>query len=280
MKARNMTVLDMFKMSEEFFTSMGLPPMPKTFWERSVLTKPTDRKIVCHASAWDFFIGKDVRIKQCTQVQMDDLLVVHHEMGHVEYFLKYAKQPVVFRTGANPGFHEAIGDTIALSVATPKHLKAVGLLEDRMEDEETDINYLYSIAMDKVSVIPSVYIYDLWRWNVFKGKYKPEDYNKAWWTLLLNYQGICPGVPRAPDDFDPPSKYHISANVPYIRYFASIVLQFQFYKALCEEANHTGPLHKCDFYRSKEAGKLFGDVMELGYSKPWPEALAMLTKTG
>lgn len=278
MKARNMTVLDMFKMSEEFFTSMGLPPMPKTFWERSVLTKPTDRKIVCHASAWDFFIGKDVRIKQCTQVQMDDLLVVHHEMGHVEYFLKYAKQPVVFRTGANPGFHEAIGDTIALSVATPKHLKAVGLLEDRMEDEETDINYLYSIAMDKVSVIPSVYIYDLWRWNVFKGKYKPEDYNKAWWTLLLNYQGICPGVPRAPDDFDPPSKYHISANVPYIRYFASIVLQFQFYKALCEEANHTGPLHKCDFYRSKEAGKLFGDVMELGYSKPWPEALAMLTK--
>lgn len=278
MKERNMTVLDMFKMSEEFFTSMGLPPMPPTFWERSVLTKPTNRKIVCHASAWDFYIGKDVRIKQCTQVKMDDLLTVHHEMGHVEYFLKYAKQHVVFRTGANPGFHEAIGDTISLSVATPKHLKAVGLLEDREEDEETDINYLHSIAMDKVSIIPSVYIYDLWRWNVFKGKYKPEDYNKAWWTLLLNYQGICPGVPRAPDDFDPPSKYHISANVPYIRYFASIVLQFQFYKALCEEANHKGPLHRCDFYRSKEAGKLFGDVMELGYSKPWPEALAMLTK--
>ncbi|KAH7946099.1 hypothetical protein HPB49_020369 [Dermacentor silvarum] len=209
---------------------------------------------------------------------MDDLLTVHHEMGHVEYFLKYAKQPVFFRTGANPGFHEAIGDTIALSVATPKHLKAVGLLEERMEDEETDINYLHSIAMDKVAIIPSEYIFDLWRWNVFKGNYKPEDYNKAWWTLLLNYQGICPGVPRAMDDFDPPSKYHMSANVPYIRYFASTVLQFQFYKALCEEANHTGPLHKCDFYRSKEAGKLFGDVMELGYSKPWPEALAMLTK--
>ncbi|XP_075550287.1 angiotensin-converting enzyme-like [Dermacentor variabilis] len=278
MEQRNMTVLDMFKMSEEFFTSMGLPPMPETFWERSVLTKPTDRKIVCHASAWDFYKSKDVRIKQCTQVKMDDLLTVHHEMGHVEYFLKYAKQPVFFRTGANPGFHEAIGDTIALSVATPKHLKAVGLLEERMEDEETDINYLHSIAMDKVAIIPSVYIFDLWRWNVFKGNYKPEDYNKAWWTLLLNYQGICPGVARALDDFDPPSKYHISANVPYIRYFASIVLQFQFYKALCEEANHTGPLHKCDFYRSKEAGKLFGDVMELGYSKPWPEALAMLTK--
>ncbi|XP_070392997.1 angiotensin-converting enzyme-like [Dermacentor albipictus] len=278
MKERNMTVLDMFKMSEEFFTSMGLPPMPQTFWERSVLTKPTDRKIVCHPSAWDFYIGKDVRIKQCTEVKMDDLFIVHHEMGHVEYFLKYAKQPVFFRAGANPGFHEAIGDTIALSVATLKHLKAVGLLQDRMEDEETGINYLHSVAMAKVALIPSVYVFDLWRWNVFKGNYKPEDYNKAWWTLLLNYQGICPGVARAADDFDPPSKYHISANVPYIRYFASIVLQFQFYKALCEEANHTGPLYKCDFYRSKEAGKLFGDVMELGYSKPWPEALAMLTK--
>ncbi|KAH9368798.1 hypothetical protein HPB48_012443 [Haemaphysalis longicornis] len=278
MKERNMTVLDMFKISEEFFTSLGLPPMPQTFWERSVLTKPTNRKIVCHASAWDFYKDNDVRIKQCTQVKMDDLLVVHHEMGHVEYFLKYAKQPVFFRTGANPGFHEAIGDTIALSVATPKHLKAVGLLKERPEDEETDINYLYSIAMDKVSIIPSVYIFDLWRWNVFRGTYKPEDYNKAWWNLLMSYQGICPGVARTPEDFDPPSKYHISANVPYIRYFASAVLQFQFYKALCEEANHTGPLYKCDFYQSKEAGKLFGDVMELGYSKPWPEALAMLTK--
>lgn len=278
MKEKNMTVLDMFKLSEEFFTSLGLPPMPQTFWERSVLTKPTNRKIVCHASAWDFYKDNDVRIKQCTQVKMDDLLVVHHEMGHVEYFLKYAKQPAFFRTGANPGFHEAIGDTIALSVATPKHLKAVGLLKERPEDEETDINYLYSIAMDKVSIIPSVYIFDLWRWNVFRGTYKPEDYNKAWWNLLMNYQGICPGVPRTPEDFDPPSKYHISANVPYIRYFVSTVLQFQFYKALCEEANHTGPLYTCDFYRSKEAGKLFGDVMELGYSKPWPEALAMLTK--
>ncbi|KAM7313591.1 angiotensin-converting enzyme-like [Ixodes scapularis] len=278
MRKKNMTAKDMFLLSEEFFTSLGLPPMPKSFWEKSVLEKPTNREIICHASAWDFCGTSDVRIKQCTQVKMDDLIVVHHEMGHVEYFLKYAKQPYFFRNGANPGFHEAIGDTMALSVATPKHLKAIGLLEEGAEDEETDINYLYSIALDKVAVIPSVYIYDLWRWNVFKGKYKPENYNKGWWDLLLQYQGICPGVSRTSEDFDPPSKYHISANVPYIRYFVSIVLQFQFYKALCEEAGHVGPLHKCDFYQSKEAGKLFGDVLELGQSKPWPEVLGMLTK--
>ncbi|CAN7938175.1 unnamed protein product [Ixodes hexagonus] len=278
MKEKNMTAKDMFLLSEEFFTSLGLPPMPKSFWEKSVLTKPTNREIICHASAWDFCGTSDVRIKQCTQVKMDDLLVVHHEMGHVEYFLKYAKQPYFFRNGANPGFHEAIGDTMALSVSTPKHLKAIGLLKEDPEDAETEINYLYSVALDKVSVMPSTYIYDLWRWNVFKGKYKPEDYNKGWWDLLLQYQGICPGVARSSEDFDPPSKYHISANVPYIRYFVSTVLQFQFYKALCEEAGHVGPLHQCDFYQSKEAGKLFGDVLELGQSKPWPEVLGMLTK--
>ncbi|XP_029845535.2 angiotensin-converting enzyme-like [Ixodes scapularis] len=274
----NMTPTEMFKLSEKFFTSMGLPPMPDSFWEKSVLEKPTDREIVCHASAWDFCGSGDVRIKQCTQVKMDDLLVVHHEMGHIEYDLNYAKQPYYFRAGANPGFHEAIGDTISLSVATPKHLKAVGLLEQSPEDTETGINYLYKIALDKVAGIPSMYVYDRWRWNVFKGKYQSEQLNKGWWDLLLMHQGICPGVARTPEDFDPPSKYHISASVPYIRYFASTVLQFQFYKALCEEANHKGPLHECDFYQSKEAGKLFGDILALGSSKPWPEVLGMLTK--
>ncbi|KAL3244189.1 hypothetical protein MRX96_019412 [Rhipicephalus microplus] len=206
------------------------------------------------------------RIKQCTQINMDDFLTAHHEMGHVEYYLKYSKQHIVFRRGANPGFHEAIGDTISLSVATPKHLKAVGLLKHRWEDYETDINYLFSIALDKVAFLPSAYAYDLWRWHVFKGVYSPHQYNKAWWTLLLHYQGICPAVPRSWDDFDPPSKYHIAADVPYIRYFVSTVLQFQFYKALCDEANHVGPLHQCDFYHSKEAGALFGAKLSLDES--------------
>lgn len=278
MAEKKMSVIDMYKLAEEFFTSMGLPQMPQSFWEKSLLVKPKDREVVCHASAWDFCRDNDVRIKQCTKVAMSDLLIIHHEMGHVEYYLKYAKQPEFFKGGANPGFHEAIGDTIALSAATPKHLKVIGLLKNVPDSDETDLNYLYSIALNKVSLLPSAYLYDLWRWNVFRGVYKPEDYNKAWWGLLLEYQGICPGVPRSTDDFDPPSKYHLSGNVPYIRYFVSVVLQFQFYKALCEEANHVGPLHKCDFYRSKKAGKLLGDFLALGKSKPWPEVLNMLTK--
>lgn len=278
MAEKKMSVLDMYKLAEEFFTSMGLPQMPDSFWKKSLLVKPKDREVVCHASAWDFCRDNDVRIKQCTDVAMSDLLIIHHEMGHVEYYLKYAKQPEFFKGGANPGFHEAIGDTIALSAATPQHLKVIGLLKNVPESEETDLNHLYSIALNKVALLPSAYLYDLWRWNVFRGVYKPEDYNNAWWELLLKYQGICPGVPRSADDFDPPSKYHISGNVPYIRYFVSVVLQFQFYKALCEEANHVGPLHKCDFYRSKKAGKLLGDFLALGKSKPWPEVLSMLTK--
>ncbi|XP_049524962.1 angiotensin-converting enzyme-like [Dermacentor silvarum] len=278
MAKNNMSVVDMYKLAEEFFTSMGLPGMPKTFWERSLFVKPPDREIVCHASAWDFCNNDDVRIKQCAEVDMNDLLIIHHEMGHVEYYLKYAKQPMYFRDGANPGFHEAIGDTIALSVATPAHLKIIGLANADVEDEEIGLNYLYSTALNKVALLPSAYVYDLWRWNVFRGTYRPEEYNNAWWELLLKYQGICPGIARSTDDLDASSKYHISANVPYIRYFVSVILQFQFYKALCEEANHVGPLHRCDFYRSKEAGRLFGEVLALGKSKSWPEVLGLLTK--
>lgn len=278
MAEKKMSAVDMYKLAEEFFTSLGLPEMPKSFWEKSMFEKPQDREVVCHPSAWDFCANGDVRIKQCTEIKMGDLLTIHHEMGHIEYYLNYARQPVFFRGGANPGFHEAIGDTIALSVATPEHLKVIGLLKGAVGDEETELNYLYSIALNKVAILPSAYVYDLWRWNVFRRGYKPENYNKAWWELLLKYQGICPGIARSEDDFDAPSKYHISANVPYIRYFVSVILQFQFYKALCEEANHVGPLHKCDFYRSKEAGKLFGDVLALGMSKPWPEVLGILTK--
>ncbi|KAL1430138.1 hypothetical protein MTO96_002397 [Rhipicephalus appendiculatus] len=276
MRKKNMTVVDMFRLAEEFFTSLGLPPMPESFWKNSLLVKPDDREVVCHPSAWDFCGTGDVRIKQCTQVKADDLRVVHHEMGHIEYHLLYARQPIFFRTGANPGFHEAVGDTIALSFTTPKHLNAIGLLEEDTEDDERHINQLYRVALEKVAALPSLYIYDLWRWKVFKGEYKPEEYNKGWWDHLLEYQGICPGVARTAEDFDPPSKFHISMNVPYIRYFTAAVMQFQFYKALCEEAGHVGPLHTCDFYRSKEAGKF--DVLSLGKSRPWPEALRMLTK--
>ncbi|KAL1430144.1 hypothetical protein MTO96_002403 [Rhipicephalus appendiculatus] len=261
MAENNMSVADMYKIAEDFFTSLGLPGMPKSFWEKSIFVKPPDREIICHASAWDFCRDGDVRIKQCAEIDMNNLLIVHHEMGHVEYFLNYAKQPMYFRDGANPGFHEAIGDTTALSVATPGHLKVIGLAQGDVEDEEIQLNHLYRTALDKVAMLPSAYVYDLWRWNVFRGVYKPEQYNDAWWELLLKYQGICPGVARSSDDFDAPSKYHISANVPYIRYFVSLILQFQFYKALCEEANHVGPLHKCDFYRSKESGRLFGFVV-------------------
>ncbi|XP_014329010.1 angiotensin-converting enzyme [Xiphophorus maculatus] len=268
----------MFQESDRFFTSLGLLPMPQEFWDKSMLEKPTDgRQVVCHASAWDFFNRKDFRIKQCTVVTMDDLITVHHEMGHVQYFLQYKDQPVSFRTGANPGFHEAIGDVLALSVSTPKHLQSIGLLDKVESNHESDINFLMSMALDKIAFLPFGYLMDQWRWKVFDGRIPSSDYNKEWWNLRLKYQGLCPPVTRTEDDFDPGAKFHVPASVPYVRYFISFVIQFQFHKALCDAAKHDGPLHTCDIYRSKEAGKLLGDVMRLGYSKPWPEAMAMIT---
>ncbi|XP_069883830.1 angiotensin-converting enzyme isoform X2 [Dipodomys merriami] len=268
----------MFKEADNFFTSLGLLPVPPEFWNKSMLEKPTDgREVVCHASAWDFYNGKDFRIKQCTTVNMEELVVAHHEMGHIQYFMQYKDLPVAFREGANPGFHEAIGDVLALSVSTPKHLHSINLLEHEGGGYEYDINFLMKMALDKIAFIPFSYLIDQWRWRVFDGTITKENYNQEWWSLRLKYQGLCPPVPRTQDDFDPGAKFHVPSSVPYIRYFISFIIQFQFHEALCQAAGHKGPLHKCDIYQSKEAGKLLADTMKLGFSKPWPEAMKLIT---
>lgn len=268
----------MFEEANNFFTSLGLLPVPPEFWTKSMLEKPTDgREVVCHASAWDFYNGKDFRIKQCTTVDMEDLVVAHHEMGHVQYFMQYKDLPVTFREGANPGFHEAVGDVMALSVSTPKHLHSINLLSSQGNSHEQSINFLMKMALDKIAFIPFSYLVDQWRWRVFGGSITKENYNQEWWSLRLKYQGLCPPVPRSQGDFDPGAKFHIPANVPYIRYFVGFLIQFQFHEALCRAAGHQGPLHECDIYQSKEAGKLLADALKLGYSKPWPEAMRLVT---
>ncbi|NWX41181.1 ACE enzyme, partial [Steatornis caripensis] len=270
----------MFRVSEEFFTSLGLLEMPPEFWSKSMLEKPTDgREVVCHASAWDFYNRKDFRIKQCTTVTMEQLFTVHHEMGHVQYYLQYKDQPVSFRSGANPGFHEAIGDVMSLSVSTPSHLKKIGLLSSATEDEESNINYLLKMALEKIAFLPFGYLIDQWRWNVFNGRTPPSRYNYDWWYLRTKYQGICAPVSRNESNFDPGAKYHIPGNTPYIRYFVSFILQFQFHKALCQAANHNGPVHTCDIYMSKEAGAKLSEVLKAGSSKSWQEILFNLTGT-
>uniref|UniRef100_A0A669CQ29 Angiotensin-converting enzyme n=1 Tax=Oreochromis niloticus TaxID=8128 RepID=A0A669CQ29_ORENI len=263
----------MFRVAEEFFTSLGLERMPEEFWEGSMLVKPQGREVVCHASAWDFYNRKDFRIKQCTTVTMEQLFTVHHEMGHIQYYLQYKDKPVGFRRGANPGFHEAIGDVLSLSVSTPKHLETINLLESVTSDIETDTNYLLKMALEKIAFLPFGYLIDLWRWDVFSGKTPPERYNADWWYLRTKYQGICPPTRRTEEHFDAGAKYHIPGNTPYIRYFVSFILQFQFHEKLCEAARHTGPLHTCDIYRSAEAGAILKKVLQAGSSESWPVVL-------
>ncbi|XP_045596886.2 angiotensin-converting enzyme [Procambarus clarkii] len=277
LRRQGYTPLHMFRLAEGFFTSLGLEPMPLAFWQKSLIVKPTDREVVCHASAWDFCNGFDYRIKQCTQVTTEDLITIHHEMGHIQYDLQYRNQPFIFRDGANPGFHEAVGDVLALSASTPHHLQSIGLLEDVDDSYETDINFLFSMALDKIAFLPFGYLVDLWRWEVFSGRTGPLSLNSRWWDLRLSLQGVSPPVPRDEDDFDPSAKFHIPANVPYIRYFVSFIVQFQFHSELCKAAGHTGPLHRCDIYRSRAAGTLLRNVLSLGKSRPWREALSVLT---
>ncbi|XP_055997291.1 uncharacterized protein LOC130047084 isoform X2 [Ostrea edulis] len=277
LKAKNYTALRMFQTAEDFFTSLGLKAMPQPFWDKSMIVKPEGRDVVCHASAWDFYNRKDFRIKMCTDITMEDLITVHHEMGHIQYYLQYMNQSLTYRNGANPGFHEAIGDTMALSASTPQHLHKIGLLENLQNDRETDLNYLMKMALEKIAFLPFGYLIDQWRWSVFSGETTPDNYNDKWWALRCKYQGISPPVERRKEDFDPGAKYHIPSNTPYIRYFVSFVIQFQFHKALCKEAGQTGPLYQCDIYQSKAAGKKLGDMLKLGSSLPWQQAMEKLT---
>ncbi len=265
----------MVKYGEGFFTSLGFAPLPKTFWERSLFTKPADRDVVCHASAWDIDSKEDVRIKMCIQITEEDFRVIHHELGHNFYQRAYSSQPPLFQNSANDGFHEAVGDTIALSV-TPEYLKHIGLIEN-VPPGSGDIDYLLAQALGKVAFLPFGLTIDKWRWEVFSGQVKPEQYNRAWWDLRLKYQGVAPPVARSEADFDPGAKFHVPGNVPYMRYFLARILQFQFQRALCREAGYSGPLHRCSIYGNKVAGQRLNEMLALGQSKPWQEALETLT---
>lgn len=274
LKRRNLSPVDMVRAGERFYTSLGFAPLPETFWQRSMLVKPRDREVVCHASAWDMDSVEDLRIKMCTQQNAEDFTTIHHELGHNFYQRAYKDLPVIFRDSANDGFHEAIGDTIALSV-TPEYLVKIGLL-DRAPDASRDIGLLLSRALEKVAFLPFGLLIDQWRWKVFAGEIVPADYNKAWWELRLKYQGVAPPSPRGEEFFDPGAKYHVPGNYPYTRYFLAEILQFQFHRALSKAAGCAGPLHRCSIYESREAGKRLNAMLSMGMSRPWPDALEVL----
>lgn len=275
LQRRKTTPVQMMKYGEHFYTSLGFAPLPDTFWQRSLLVKPADRDVVCHASAWDIDSADDLRIKMCTEATAEDFLTIHHELGHNFYQRAYKAQPPIFRDSANQAFHEAIGDTIALSV-TPEYLVKIGLL-DRVPDASSDLGLLMSKALEKIAFLPFGLLIDQWRWGVFSGAISPADYNKAWWDLRLKYQGVAPPSPRGEQFFDPGAKYHVPANYSYTRYFLADILQFQFHRELSKIAGCTTPLHRCSIYGNAEAGRRLNAMLEMGQSKPWPEALETLT---
>jgi peptidyl-dipeptidase A len=275
LKGRNTDAQQMVRYGETFFTSVGFESLPQTFWERSMFVKPADREVVCHASAWDIDFDKDVRLKMCINPTEEDFTVVHHELGHNYYQMAYAKQPFLYRESANDAFHEAIGDTIALSV-TPAYLKQIGLI-DKVPEQSADLGFLLQRSLDKVAFLPFGYLVDQWRWKVFSGEIGPGDYNRGWWELREKYQGVAPPAPRTEQDFDAGAKYHVPGNTPYARYFLAAILQFQFHRALCREAGFNGPLYQCSIYGNKKAGEKLKQMLAMGASKPWPEALKAMT---
>ena len=275
LRAKGLKELDMVRYGERFFTSLGFAPLPQSFWERSMFVKPRDRDVVCHASAWDMDAVEDLRIKMCIEITAEDFQTIHHELGHNFYQRAYAQQPYLFRDSANDGFHEAIGDAVALSI-TPGYLKTLGLI-DSEPDPSKDIGLLLQQALDKVAFLPFGLVIDQWRWKLFSGEISPESANAEWWRLRQKYQGVAPPVPRTETDFDPGAKYHVPANVPYTRYFLAHILQFQFHRSMAGIAGARGALNRSSIYASAAAGERLQNMLALGLSRPWPDALEALT---
>ena len=275
LQGKKLDDLQMVHYGENFFKSLGFEALPETFWERSLFRKPADRDVVCHASAWDIDDQQDLRLKMCIQIVDEDFRTVHHELGHLFYDRAYREQPFLFRDSANDGFHEAIGDTIALSI-TPEYLEQINLLTGSSAQAE-DLPTLMHRALEKVAFLPFGLLIDQWRWGVFSGKIRPEDYNKAWWELRQKYQGVSPPMPRTENDFDPGAKFHVPGNTPYVRYFLADILQFQFHRGLCRSIHHQGQLHRCSIYNNKAAGERLNKMLAMGRHQPWPEELSALT---
>ena len=269
---------EMVRSAESFYVSLGMPRLPDTFWTRSQFTKPQDREVQCHASAWGLDGGNDLRIKMCIQPTYEMLRTIYHELGHNYYQGAYKDQAPVFQSGAHDGFHEAVGDTVVLSM-TPGYLEEVGLIGSAEESEQAVINRQMQKALDSIAFLPFGKLIDEWRWAVYAGEIAPENYNASWWEMRTRYQGIAPAVERTEDHFDPGAKYHVPNNVPYTRYFLARIMQFQFHRSLCEIAGYEGPLHDCSVFGDKEAGAKFYAMLEAGQSEPWQDTLEKLTGT-
>ncbi|HVG08842.1 MAG TPA: M2 family metallopeptidase [Thermoanaerobaculia bacterium] len=275
LKERKPDAQEMVRFGERFFTSLGFEALPATFWERSLFTKPRDRDVVCHASAWSIDYKDDLRLKMCIEPESEDFSTIHHELGHNFYQRAYNQQPFLYQDSANDGFHEAVGDTIALSI-TPEYLKQIGMIE-QVPDTSKDMGLLMKAALEKVAFLPFGLLVDQWRWKVFSGEYGPDEYNKGWWELREKYQGVMAPVARSEKDFDAGAKYHVPGNTPYTRYFLAAILQYQLHRGLCQAAGNKGPLHRCSIYGNAEAGKRLRTMLAMGQSRPWPEALKVVT---
>ncbi|XP_060767555.1 angiotensin-converting enzyme 2 isoform X1 [Neoarius graeffei] len=275
MVAQGWKELQLFQEAEKFFVSVNMSYMFPNFWTNSMLVKPNDgRKVVCHPTAWDMGNREDFRIKMCTQVNMDHFLTAHHEMGHTQYQMAYRHLPYLLRDGANEGFHEAVGEIMSLSAATPSHLQSLGLLPaDFIEDTETDINFLLKQALTIVATLPFTYMLEEWRWQVFQGTIPKEQWMRRWWEMKRELVGVVEPLPRDETYCDPPALFHVSGDYSFIRYFTRTIYQFQFQDALCQEAGHSGPLYKCDITNSTNAGNKLRHMLELGRSKSWTQAL-------
>ncbi len=259
--------------ADRFWTSTGLPAMPASFWTRSLFDKPSDRTVACSGSAAIVGDPTDVRLKMCVGNNALDFSTVHHEVGHAVYALAYQEQPYLFRGAANDAFHEAVADLGALSI-TPAYLQAIGIITPAEAlGADQDLGLLLRMALQRVTFLPFSLIVDRWRWQVYAGAVPPAQYDATWWSLVAQYQGLMPGETRPEGSFDIAALPHITSDISYIRYFYAYLIEFQLFKAACDAAGWTGPLHRCSLYGNAAAGAHLRPMLAMGASRPGADAL-------
>lgn len=270
------------KQGEKFYVSMGFPELPKSFWDNSSLypvPKDAGYKKNTHASAWHMDLDKSVQTLMSITANASWYETVHHEYGHIYYYLAYSNPqvPYLLREGANRAYHEALGSMFGLAAMQKPFAAGLGLVDPNSSMD--DMKQLLKDALNYVVFIPwSTGTMSVFENELYSKNLPSDQWNKRWWEIVKQYQGIVPPTERGEDFCDPATKTHINDDAAqYYDYALSYILLFQLHDHISKNILKQD-VHATNYFGNKEIGKFILEIMEPGSSVDWRKLLK--DKTG
>ena len=266
------------KTAEQFFVSLGLPPLPATFWTKSdIYPVPAGdpRKKNTHGSCWHIDLENDIRSLQSIEPNAQWFQTAHHEFGHGHYFMSYTRPevPPLLRASANPGFHEGIAEISGFASSQVPYLQMVGVLPPDFKADETA--FLLNDAL--VNCVPFIFwasgTMTHWEADVYANNLPPDQWNARWWQYVRDFQGIEPPSPRGEEWCDAATKTHINDTPCYYPNYAfATILKFQLNDYIAKNILHQPP-QSCNYAGNKEVGAFLKRIMEKGATEDWRKVL-------